>query len=488
MVFRIRKLSVSLASLINFVILFGLLLAPFFASVSGLKSEDFIYPLCLVMTFTVLWMFYSLKYIFDDLFNFYTLFLLAAVLFNGGQVFLEVFRLNKNGILDGEFSPEILVATLYLVILSLASFHAGGFFGFGKLPRTCIATQEHSICQEISARTLRMVGYVLICVSIVPVLKMTFDAIQIVLQTGYLGLFQREVATGMSSGLGGIMDSLADFFMPGVLFVLAGSKGRAPTRNIIWASLLIYCCALLFLGHRSYATMFFIAGLWVRHKVVRPLPWHTIFILGAVLLFIVFPMIKLTRDMAWETRVNPQVIAESFLSLDEHPAIVAIKEMGGSMRTIAHTLNLIPGERPFAMGSTYVYGASVLIPNLFWDVHPSVEHGNLGRWLTIIVDPYIFSLGGGLGYSFIAEAYANFGWWGVPFVMGLIGVMVAKVTRWAAEKDDYGRIAVVAGCIATMLFWPRADITIFVRMVGYYFLLPYAVFLFVRKKLYQQVR
>jgi oligosaccharide repeat unit polymerase len=104
------------------------------------------------------------------------------------------------------------------------------------------------------------------------------------------------------------------------------------------------------------------------------------------------------------------------------------------------------------------------------------------------VDPEFFSIGGGLGYSFIAEAYANFGWLGTPLVMGLIGFIIARITAWSAGREDYGRIAVVAGGMAIVLFWPRADVTIFTRWLAYYVFPAYFLFFYFRRGLDRRKR
>lgn len=162
---------------------------------------------------------------------------------------------------------------------------------------------------------------------------------------------------------------------------------------------------------------------------------------------------------------------------------MTIQEMGGSMGTIAHTIELIPSVRPFAWGSTYGFAATGIIPNLFWQLHPAVEYGSLGHWLTTTVDPYLFYLGGGLGYSFIAEAYANFGWIGTPFAFGLIGFFIARLSNWPYGKQDHAKVAVVAVCIANMLFWVRGDVSSVFRPLFYSAIIPYMVIRIIRSEL-----
>ena len=73
------------------------------------------------------------------------------------------------------------------------------------------------------------------------------------------------------------------------------------------------------------------------------------------------------------------------------------------------------------------------MPNLFWDIHPTIARGLACDWITETVDPFADLVGGGLGYSFIAEAYLNFGWFGVPIVTGIIGFLFGNLSY--GQKD-----------------------------------------------------
>jgi oligosaccharide repeat unit polymerase len=487
MILRLRILSPNNVFLISWGIIFILLLAPILFFTFGLSYEEAVYPLCVGMVIVILWILCTLKYISRDLFNFYSLFVLSAVLFNGGQALLEVLHLNERGILNGRFSSETIAQTLYLVVLSLMSFHIGGILGVRMKGHVSGDTNKRKYPPATTSQALRMVGYVLLIIAVVPALKMTIDALKVVVSGGYFALYQREIRAGMASGYGGVVRALSHFYSTGLLFLLAGSNDRPTVRRLASLAVFVHVSTLMFQGIRGYGTMLLIAGLWVRHRVVRPASLRKIFIGGSILLFVIFPTVKLIRNVAGESRLNLQFIADAFFSI-ENPTVVILQEMGGSMGTIAHTLQLIPSERPFALGSTYAYAATTIIPNLFWDLHPAIKYGNLAHWLTMTVDPEFFSIGGGLGYSFIAEAYANFGWLGTPLVMGLIGFIIARITAWSAGREDYGRIAVVAGGMAIVLFWPRADVTIFTRWLAYYVFPAYFLFFYFRRGLDRRKR
>jgi hypothetical protein len=165
-------------------------------------------------------------------------------------------------------------------------------------------------------------------------------------------------------------------------------------------------------------------------------------------------------------------LVEKYTSL-ENPAIAAVHEMGGSMMTVAHTINLVPASHDFEWGAGYGYALLTLFPNLFWKIHPTVARKIPSAWLIWQVDPYTAEQGGGLGYSFIAEAYLNFGWLGVPIVMLLGGYLVGRGVRWADRSRRADRIAMTAAAACFLVFYVRAELAVVLRGVMWYACFPY---------------
>ncbi len=83
------------------------------------------------------------------------------------------------------------------------------------------------------------------------------------------------------------------------------------------------------------------------------------------------------------------------------------------------------------------------------------------------------SHGGSLGYSFIAEAYLNFGWIGAPITLGIIGFLFAKLVSWAERSGQPARLAMVACFLTFFLFFSRSEAASNIRLLVWYSLLPY---------------
>jgi len=226
-----------------------------------------------------------------------------------------------------------------------------------------------------------------------------------------------------------------------------------------------------FFGDRSGAVMPLMAYFWVWHKVYKPIPTTLLIIAGSFLMFIVFPLVSLTRNLSGAYRLNLTFLKEAFLTIN-NPIIAIVYEMGRTAETIAHTLRLIPDVKDFEMGRTYFYGLYSLIPNFFAKVHPAKAYGTPSDWLIWHVNPYIAREGGGLGYSFIAEAYLNFAWWGGLLYLAIFGFLLGKLTVFANNPKNLGRIVFVGAFFAFLIKYTRGDIFSVARPLLWYALIP----------------
>lgn len=464
-----RKFRPEILILSQFLLLGVSILLAWYCAVFSANPGRLIYSLSAWLVALYIWALLSWRFVCRRLFDPYILFFTSVTLFNGGHAFLEILGLNKNGVLGGRFSPATTANTLCLVALALASLHLGGLLGCfacrGKkaLDRSQIEADSYSLLP------LRIVGLGLIVISIVPFFAEMRRTVSVVMSSGYFGIFQQEKMTGIDS----LPSILSRFFIPGVMFFAVGSKHVALARTLATMAIFIYSGLSLFLGRRSRGGYTLISYAWLWDRLIAPLPKALLGIWGIILLFVVFPSIKVVRNISAAQRMSMGYMLETFLSI-ESPAVAVIAEIGGSMGTIAHTMELVPNARPFDMGAGYLYALLTLLPNLFWDVHPSIVRGTGGDWLVWTVEPMTAAIGGGLGFSVIAEAYLNFGWIGVPVVMGIIGFLFGRVVERSYSSPDPGRVAFLVCILPSILGLARSETANVLRSIVWYGLFPYA--------------
>ncbi len=436
-------------------------------------QPEFVIPAqCWAMIALYAWSLWSWYRLTGQIFDWYIVFLTAAYAFNAGQTFLEALHLNEHGILNAEFSPEVILKTLYLVQLSLASFHWGALWAVergaadrtGRIPDTTSPETYTS---------MRIVGVLLLVVAVPFAALLLKEAVGVVMSGGYFALYQQKAATGLGAG----PKVLACFLVPGVMFLLAGSRESRPLRLTAVGLLLGYAATNLFLGVRHEAAVLFVALAWLWDRQIRPVKLTWLAAGGAFVLLVVFPLVAATRNTSGSERASFGYLIEEYATV-KNPAVAAVHEMGGSMNTVAHTLVLVPTTRDFEYGLGYAYGVFILFPNFFWDLHPAIAREIPGAWLTRMIDPITFEQGGGMGYSFVAEAYFNVGWLGTGPVMFLMGFFAARLVRWSDASGRADRAAAIASGFCFLVFYVRAELAVVIRGVVWYACLPYLAVLF----------
>jgi oligosaccharide repeat unit polymerase len=427
---------------------------------SRVATDSSIYALSLGLTAMLVWSLGSWWYVTGTVFDPYGMFISALFLFNAGQALLEVAGLNNEGLLSGRFDDDVLSATLYIVLLGLCFGHLGALTAASRSKATSV--QESST----SGQALRATGWILLGISIVPTVTLLWDAASSVFAGGYMALYQRNAGTGIAAG----PQVVSTFLVPAALFLLAGAKGAQRERLTAAAVIGCYTTIQFVLGYRSTAIMPVCAFVWLWDRCESRI--RTRYLLGAATIatMVVLPISRETRMLVGHERLSFTTLVSSYVTI-ENPFVSTVSEMGGSMATVAYTYILVPSTRAFDHGIGYAYAALTVLPNLFWDIHPTISHGTASDWLIWSVDPASAAKQIGLGYSCIAEAYLNYGWVGVPIVMFVLGFSVAGLTAWG--RHDRARMAMVAAFTAFALRFPRDEAASLVRAFVWYSWLPY---------------
>jgi oligosaccharide repeat unit polymerase len=438
----------------------ALVAAGFAPSTLRVDFEDLVYPSCVLLMLMFVWILWSWFLLRKTLFEPYPLFIAATGLFNGGQAFLEVFGLNEAGILDGRFSADALVPALYLVTTSAAFLHIGALAALGRTPPRSKRPERSQPNAQLAAR---LTGLALLGISVIPTVILLRQSVSLVMDTGYMGLYRAAAPLALTRVLSG-------FLIPGAIFLLMGSRGMPKIQAVCFAVVSFYAFIYLFLGARAAATTGCVAVGWAFDRSVRHIPRKLILVFGLVAL-VLFGLVQQTRRIAGRDRLSLASEYEAMTTL-KNPLSTPVAEMGGSLLAVTHTIRLVPDVRGFDLGASYWYALLTIVPNLGWDVHPSVTHGLLADWLVKTVDPVIAATGGGLGYSFIAEAYLNFGWFGAPVSLAIFGYFLCRVFL-LADSADLAKQALIACFLASILVFPRGEAAISVRGLIWYAVIPY---------------
>jgi hypothetical protein len=407
------------------------------------------------------WSWASWRLVTGRLFDAYAVFLLALVVFSGGQMILLGLGLLPEGLLDGRYSPRTTLRAALLVDASVAAFHLGALLRARSAGED--APRAGPAEQRARADAFRGLGLLLLAVSTPATIWQTIAAIRIVSAGGYMALYQQAVSVGLQNWDG----VLAAAFPPALLMVFATHADRPGWRAVSWLLALVSAATSLLLGARAAALLVVAPMLLLHHALVAPLRRATVVALAAGGLAL-FPVIAQVRSQSLaERRVA--------LAMTERPAepffVPAVREMGGTLVTLAETIELVPAVRPHDHGAGYLRALSTAVPNVFGDLHPAVRGGTWSQWLMARVDPVQFALGGGIGFSMIAEAWASFGL-GAPLVLFAMGLLLGGAVAWCRDQPAAIGLVTEAVLLTAVSPLPRAETSNVVRGIVWYVVLP----------------
>ncbi|MGQ9579379.1 MAG: O-antigen polysaccharide polymerase Wzy [Armatimonadota bacterium] len=448
---------------VHAILLVSLLALKFPLQLGALDCDRLVYSLSVIFVAVSLWCILSWYLVSGSVFDLYSLFFLAAVVFNGGQLILEVFGLNQRGLLDGRFSSDVLAETVHLVLLCIVAMHLGAIVGVPVSVKQSEQPRQPSV-QSTEVIATRLVGWLLFIISVVPTAIYLRACVSTVMSSGYAAIYFQGIPVGVES----VWRVLSVFFVPGVFFLLAGSRGVFLNAAIATAAIVAYSLTNFFIGDRGGGGYALVGFVWLWHRCIRAFkPWKILLVLLAMGL--VFPIIGNVRSIPGEHRASLSVFAEAFFSVG-NPVTALITELGTTMCTVAYTLMLVPSERAFDYGTGYLRAMMTLVPSLYWTTTEAYS-----TWLVWTVAPDFARMGGGLGYSFIAEAYANFGWLGSILFTFVLGYALAKLAVWVNSSYEPARQALAAAFIAFTIQYVRGESAIEVGRLFWAVMVPYLV-------------
>jgi len=445
---------------------------------SGIDQRALIYPLSLAMLSLFAWTCWSWWYANGALLDPYGFFLFGLWLFNAGQVFLEVFRQNPLGILAGVFSAATLVSIMLFVAVVLMATHLGALASLRSTPPNLAVTpsRDSGSSQAWYAGAVTWTGWILFAVSSPFFIQQFVQGYRLVSASGYVGLYAQQLVDPQT-GASGTPAILARFFLPAAYFLLANKRAGRWTQIVGVVSVLGYASTELLLGVRYPAFMSLIILLWLLRISGRRVARSTI-VAAAFAALLISPAIRVFRDTAGAQRLDPQTLLQAGSNAG-NPVVTTLSEMGSTMQITGYTFLLVPSHHGYDWGMGYLGALSSAFPNLFWSIHPGQKYA-YEAWLSQSVDPLSYSLGYGLGFSYVAETYINFGLLLAPLMAILIGFFYARLSVWGSRSTDSAKWAATASLSFGCSEWGRADSFHVFRPFFWYALGPYLLVLLVR--------
>lgn len=407
-------------------------------------NDDTIRFVSIVSSFELISTFIMWKKLTGECISPFSIVYFVAVMFGVGQCFCWAFGVDMGELDLLQYIPRInklyIGESLQYSLVGLLLFFVGSVWTYKE---NAVRIKHYDMCDDIMGlKTIGAVSTILLIVSMPCVFINYIRIIPTVLTTGYLGYY---TSVSEYSQMGQFIPLLASWFPIALLMKYAihvsSNKMYAKIDTI---ALIIYIATILFIGGRSGAVIVILAFLLTKQYFGKPITKKDIVPVGIAGYF---GMGILSAIASTRTQINRSLI--SVFSAFSMSSVIGslIGELGWSMSSLAWTMQLIDANGKFRLGETYLYALTAVIPNLgFWKTHPALK-ANLGDWMQ-----QELGRSSGLGYTFIAESFANFSWCGllVLLIWGMIiGKILNSVTLESATKD-YKKAFVVIMLISTV--------------------------------------
>ena len=256
-------------------------------------------------------------------------------------------------------------------------------------------------------------------------------------------------------------------------FLLALKRKSLCLRILFLTYLAVYIGRLLYIGDRSEILVILLSLTCYWHYRVRNINILTILIMG-LMGFIFFQILGIIRD--WQV-IDFDLMLE-MISISSFN-LFYISEFGFPYITL---LKLLEDPAAFGLkyGGTYLLSIVLFIPRALFANKPypaSVE-------FLKVYYPGIYEAGGGLGLFVVAEAFANFSYFGPFLVLFVIGFFMAKIDVLLSKfKDHDFFIAFYSFNLPHLIWLIRQDFgAFFVTRAFWYLTTSYLVLRLVYRK------
>lgn len=452
----IKKAKVRNSLVISIIVILGtIVVVPF----SGAIDAQYI---AMFITIVYIFMLYSWKIISSRI-ELYILFLLCTYLFYYGRYFLLFFNYSKyiHGLDDYGtigFINQVAMFTLLCVEVMHVVYIA---FSCEKSKKVIF---ENWKC---TSTAVSIVAWMMFCISFFFSIRVLLMNITNTRMYGYAYALQTYYS-------GYRVERFFSNFLPGAFVLLfLQYKNKKFARWIISTLLLIYMGLYFLSGSRLQAVLLIFALILVceyefvhfnRRRLIK------LCVMLIVLCFVLIVISSLRNGIQNSSSVTEAIKALKNESEDNFITKL-LSECGFQIYSIAVVVKNCPSKVPYNYGITYLKGIGQLMPNLFWDQNPFMQES--------IDTIFAFYLNGGtygIGSSYIAEAYYNFGYIAILF-MPLVGFLFAKYRNSVEacysgkSKNTMSRYFLMS--IPTyVLFYVRSDAVGFLKSLVYQSILP----------------
>lgn len=353
--------------------------------------------------------------------------ILSYILHMGNLVFVCLLQYKNDYIVS--LDKSTLINSILFFMLCHLFFVLGTVF-VGRRSIKINMKKKHNI----SFKVLEQVGWISLFIGIIPRIYIDCKQISMQLNGDYLNALNNINKYG-------IVGILALFFYVGAAIVMYTSVNHRIRARIILVLITIWEMITMLSGGRIYAMSLIIVLFYLYCLKIEQPKMKTV-VLGGIaggVISIIMAVISRVRIVgSFNTSDIQNMLSGDFLN--QNPIISFLVEMGGTMKSLAYSIQDFPSYSNYALGKTYLETIISVIPFIGEKI---VDIKNL-------VYIYNFRSFMYLGGSWLGEVYFNFSWLGC-IICFFIGRWIFRIDKTLEDNNENNNI-VTMFCLAFLFY------------------------------------
>jgi hypothetical protein len=382
----------------------------------------------------------------------YMIFMALSFVFMFGEqlLFLLGIKMDDMWIYQRLIRHDTIYSLGFLTLYTYLLMHIGYSLTLHK--RVCKVNIPDDNFDIRSRKTLMKAGIVISLAVLYPTVRNLIENIVLNMTMGYGERIYGTVQNG-EIGADTILGVLANLMIPALLAMFIGKKKDSKWP---WIPIAVYLALYMLSGSRINVFCMLCGILYANFLVHSSLTKRKL----VIVLVVGFSIATLFSFVShWRSNITSSGDEIMTQLIEDNPVFEIVKEMGFTSCATGAVIEHCPSDKPHLYGRSYLSGLIYILPNAitgnYYVKTPEVDSG---------FKDYINPLSG-IGSSFIAEGYYNFGWWSLllfTFYGYLLGVLCNKLER-SVNLRNYPKIFLLIGIFCIVILYVRSDTRTFFR-------------------------
>ncbi len=392
-------------------------------------------------------------------------FLLISYISWFGNIVLKAFEIDvagKNAI--DNFNDEMLVNKS--ILFSIIGYSAMAVGAFLVTDKRKIENNYETIQNENLRKSIIIVAVLMIAVGMPQYCMNLINNIRTAFEGAYMDIYK---TSNDGNAIQNIMQSFNMFFVPGLIFLVIACKDNKKIVNISIGIVLLNLILAFISGARGGAIALLLTLFYLYTTQIKKIKVRNYIVLGilAIIVMRLFNVVAVFRD---EPDKNIDTLVKSFEETNDSGLILStVEDLGASIFSLYHTINIVPSSQGYAYGYTYFASVMAVIPSLFMGGISFSNEASLAEWLMKKLN-----LDYGPGYTILAEAYYNFGMFGflAMFAIGMLFSQIFEVKNLESNDKKILHSAIVTIAMYICLLTFRGTMLLIFRNYFYTIVIP----------------